>query len=523
MTATDAGRRSPDDGDPRPASRLEPAPEPAPERARAPAPAPALDSAPAPEAEAEAEPELRPTPDPAETLAELLRGEGRRVLATVIRVTGDLALAEDAVQDAGISALETWRRLGVPPNPRAWLTLAAKRRVIDLLRREGARPVKEREAITLAVQQTPDDTPPGVVRDDQLRLIFTCCHPALAPETQVALSLRVLCGLSVGEVARALLVPEATMAKRLTRARRKIADAGIRYRIPDAEELPGRLGAVATTVFLLFTEGYASRSAGAPGAGAQVADAPFSAAPGAAAPSADPGFPGTPVAIPDAAPALVAQAAILDVAPAPAAPTAPFAAVEAIRLGRLLVELMPGEPVLEGLLATMLLQHSRLAARFDNAGDIVLLADQDRALWDRGLAAEGIELAASAIRGSSLRPERFAVTAAIAACHALATDAAATDWNAILAWYDVLLALDPSPVVGLNRAAALAERGEPAEALKAVDGLVGLDDYFWFHATRAELLRRLGRDREAGAAAAVAEDLTESAAQRRLLARRYPR
>ncbi|MCI4657952.1 RNA polymerase sigma factor [Cryobacterium zhongshanensis] len=430
-------------------------------------------------------------PDPGGALAALLRGERRRVLATVIRLTGDLHLAEDAVQDAAVSALETWRRIGVPPNPRAWLTLAAKRRVIDLLRREGARPVKEREAIILAVQRAPDDTPPGVVRDDQLRLIFTCCHPALAQEAQVALSLHVLCGLSVAEVARALLVSEATMAKRLTRARRKIADAGIRYRVPDAEELPGRLGAVATTVFLLFTEGYASRSADAPPP-VSPPPPPVSPAPLPPGPAERAGPPG----------ASVAEAAI--------------------RLGRLLVELMPGEPVLEGLLATMLLQHSRLRARFDDACDIVLLADQDRSLWDTDLAAEGIELAASAIRGSSIRPERFAVTAAIAACHALAADAAATDWNAVLAWYDVLLHLDPSPVVRLNRAAALAESGDPAAALAVVDRIEGLDDYFWFHATRAELLRRLGRDREAGVAAVVAAGLTESAAQRRLLARRHP-
>ncbi|TFC18310.1 RNA polymerase sigma factor [Cryobacterium glucosi] len=437
--------------------------------------------------------------DPAGALAALLVAERRRVLATVIRLTGDLALAEDAVQDAAISALETWRRLGVPPNPRAWLTLAAKRRVIDLLRREGARPNKEREAIILAVQRAPDETPPGIVRDDQLRLIFTCCHPALAQEAQVALSLHVLCGLSVAEVARALLVSEATMAKRLTRARRKIADAGIRYRVPDAGELPGRLGAVATTVFLLFTEGYASRSADAP---ALVSARPESSVPpGSQAP------PGS---------------AALPPPTAPSGPPGASVAEEAIRLGRLLVELMPGEPVLEGLLATMLLQHSRLRARFDGDGDIVLLADQDRSLWDRSRVAEGIELAASAIRGSSIRPERFAVTAAIAACHALAADAATTDWDAIIAWYDVLLALDPSPVVRLNRAAALAESGDPAAALAVVDRIGGLDDYFWFHATRAELLRRLGRHPEAGAAALVARELTGSAAQLRLLDRRHP-
>ena len=427
-----------------------------------------------------------------DALAALLGAERRRVLSTVIRLTGDMDLAEDAVQDAAISALESWRRLGVPPNPRAWLTLAAKRRVIDLLRREGARPTREREAIILAVQRAPDDTPPGVVRDDQLRLIFTCCHPALAPEAQVALSLHVLCGLSVAEVARALLVAEPTMSKRLTRARRKISDAGIRYRVPQPEELPGRLGAVATTVFLLFTEGYASRSADAPTRSTAQLQSAASAPSGSSAPLGS------------------------------SAPPGSSAAEAAIRLGRLLVELMPGEPVLEGLLATMLLQHSRLPARFDDAGDIVLLADQDRSLWDRSLAAEGIELAASAIRASSIRPERFAVTAAIAACHSLATDAAATDWDAILAWYDVLLQLDPSPVVRLNRAAALAESGDPAAALETVDRIDGLDEYFWFHATRAELLRRLGRDPEAGAAAVVARELTESAAQLRLLDRRHP-
>jgi RNA polymerase sigma-70 factor (ECF subfamily) len=403
--------------------------------------------------------------DPKETLDELLRREGRLVLATLTRLTGDLTLAEDAVQDASISALETWPRAGIPPNPRAWLILAAKRRAIDLLRRERSRWVKEKDATMVAIQMAPDDFPPDVVRDDQLRLIFTCCHPALAQETQVALSLRVLCGLTVAEVARALLVSEQTMAKRLTRARSKIADAGIPYRVPDVEDLPDRMAAVATTVYLLFTEGYASQSSG--------------------------GY---------------ERRALAD---------------EAVRLGRLLVELMPGEPVLMGLLSTILIHHSRRDARLDAAGDIVLLADQDRSRWDRTMAMQGVDLAAAAIRRSADRPERFAVTAAIAACHALAEDAADTDWDAIVAWYDVLAQLDPNPIVRLNRAAARAQRGETQLALEDVETLDGLDDYFWFHATRAELLTRLGRTEEAAVAASRAKDLTESEAQQRLLQRRH--
>ncbi|MDQ1576715.1 MAG: polymerase sigma-70 factor, subfamily [Microbacteriaceae bacterium] len=403
--------------------------------------------------------------DPKETLDELLRREGRLVLATLTRLTGDLTLAEDAVQDASISALETWPRTGIPPNPRAWLILAAKRRAIDLLRRERSRWVKEKEATMMAIQAAPDDIPPDVVRDDQLRLIFTCCHPALAQEAQVALSLRVLCGLTVAEVARALLVSEQTMAKRLTRARSKIADAGIPYRVPDAEELPGRMSAVATTVYLLFTAGYASQSSGAH----------------ERRPLAD----------------------------------------EAVRLGRLLVGLMPDEAVLMGLLSTMLIHHSRRDARLDSAGDIILLADQDRSRWDRAMAMEGVDLAAAAIRRSADRPERFAVTAAIAACHALAEDASETDWDAIVAWYDVLAQLDPNPIVRLNRAAARAERGETLQALEDVEALRGLDAYFWFHATRAELLTRLGRTEDAAVAASRAKALTESEAQQRLLQRRH--
>ena len=406
-----------------------------------------------------------PTGDAHEQLAEVLRTERRIVLAILVRLTGDLSVAEDAVQDAAVAALRTWPASGIPANPRAWLIVTAKRRAIDLLRRAAARPAKEREAVQMAIQSSPDDPAPGVLRDDLLRLIFTCCHPSLSAEAQVALSLRVLCGLSVAEAARMLLVSEQTMAKRLTRARRKISDAHIAYRVPSDAELPDRLSTVATTVMLMFTEGYASRSDG-----------------------------------------VHERRALTD---------------EAVRLGRLLVELMPGDATTEGLLATMLLQHSRRDARLDPDGRIVLLADQDRTRWDLAMAAEGVERAAAAVRRSSARPDRYAVTAAIAACHALAIRADETDWAAIVAWYDVLVTLDPSPVVALNRAAALAEADGPRTALAAVEAITGLDDYFWFHATRAELLRRAGDDDAAARAARRALELTDSAAQRELLRTRH--
>lgn len=403
--------------------------------------------------------------EPHDALASVIRSEGRMVLATLVRLTGDLGLAEDAVQDASIAALREWPRTGVPAEPRAWLIVAAKRRAIDLLRRDRARPTKEQVATLMAVQTAPDAPEPSVVRDDQLRLVFTCCHPALAPEAQVALALRTLCGLSVPEVARALLVSEPTMAKRLVRVRAKIADAGIPYRVPDAADLPERLRTVATTVFLMFNEGYASRS-----------DGPHE------------------------------RRALAD---------------EAVRLGRVLVDLMPGEAALEGLLATMLLQHSRRDARTDAAGELVLLAEQDRTRWDQAMIAEGIDRAARAVRLSSQRPERFAVTAAIAACHALAPDAASTDWPAIVSWYDVLVTLDPSPVVARNRAAAVAEASGAAAGLDELDRIGGLDRYPWAHGLRAELLARLGRPDEAAEAARQAIAFTDSPAQRRQLARRF--
>ena len=396
-------------------------------------------------------------PDPARAaLVRLVRDEGRRVLATLVRHTGDLQLAEDAVQDAVVRALATWPRTGVPPQPRAWLTLTARNRAVDIARREAARAGKEAEALAVAHLfglGPPDDEPPEVLRDDQLRLVFTCCHPALAVETQVALALHTLCGLSTAEVGRALLVPEATMSKRLTRAKQKIARARIPYRVPGAAELPDRLRGVAATVYLLFTEGYGR---------------------------------------PDGA-------AAVD---------------EAIRLGRLLHTLMPDEPSVTGLLALMLLQDSRRPARFGPDGSPVLLAEQDRSRWYRPSITEGVVLVGEGLRRTPDRPDPYVVQAAIAACHALAPTSADTDWTAVLSWYDVLLTVYDTPVVRLNRAVAVSERHGAAAALVELDALPGLTGYPLWHATRAELLTRLDRPDEARTAFAAALALPLNEAQR---------
>jgi RNA polymerase sigma factor (sigma-70 family) len=384
-------------------------------------------------------------------LVRLVRDEGRRVLAALVRHTGDLQLAEDAVQDAVLRALDTWPRAGVPPEPRAWLTLTARRRAVDLARREAARTGKEAQAVELL--DPAEDEPPEVVRDDQLRLVFTCCHPALAVETQVALALRTLCGLSTGEVGRALLVPEATMSKRLTRAKEKIARARIPYRVPDAAELPERLRGVAGVVYLLFNEGYPRPD------GTTLVD-------------------------------------------------------EAVRLARLLRELMPDEPAVLGLLALLLLHDSRRAARFDADGRPVLLADQDRRLWRGDLVEEGVVLVGEGLRRTPHRPDPYVVQAAIAACHALAPTAADTDWGAVLSWYDVLLAVHDTPVVRLNRAVAVGERHGPAAALAELDALPGRAGYPLWHATRAEVLTRLDWPDEARAAFDAALALPLGEAQR---------
>jgi RNA polymerase sigma factor (sigma-70 family) len=399
-----------------------------------------------------------------DAVATLVREEGTRVLATLVRVTGSIDLAEDATQDAVVRALEAWPRDGVPANPRGWLTVTAKRRAIDLIRRESRRPEKEAAAMEL-FDVAPE--PPEVVRDDLLRLVFTCCHPSLSTEAQVALALRTLGGLSTGEVARGLLVTEATMTRRLTRAKQKIAQARIPYRVPPAEELPDRLAAVAATIYLIFNEGYAA------GAGPELVRVDLTA--------------------------------------------------EAIRLARLLTSLMPDEPTVLGLLALLLLQDSRRPARIDDAGRLVLLPDQDRSRWDTTAIKEGVELVGSGLRRTPDRPDAYVVQAAIAACHALAPSYDATDWAAVISWYDVLLRIHDTDVTRLNRAVAVSERDGPAAGLAVVDAIDGLDRYPWWHATRAELLHRLGDTAAARAAyrRALALDLSRPQAdhlRRRLAA-----
>ncbi len=374
-----------------------------------------------------------------DAVARLVRDEGTRVLATLVRVTGSVDLAEDAVQDAVVRALETWPRDGVPGNPRGWLLVAARRRAVDVVRREAKRLGKEADAMP-AFDPCPD---PVSVRDDLLRLVFTCCHPALSLDAQVALALRTLGGLSTAEVARALLVPEATMAKRLTRAKQKIAQARIPYRVPPAEELPARLAGVASTVYLIFNEGYTGRVT------------------------------------------LI---------------------TEAVRLARLLASLMPDEPTALGLLSLVLLQDARRAARFDSSGSPVLLSAQDRSAWDGSLIKEGVELVGVGLRRTPSIPNPYVVQAAIAACHDLAPSYAETNWDAVISWYDVLLSVQDTPVVHLNRAAAVAERDGPAAALALVDELPDLAEYPWWHASRAELLHRLD------SAEAAAEALSRAVA-----------
>lgn len=373
-----------------------------------------------------------------DALDRVVRTEGRAVLATLVRTTGRLDLAEDAVQEAMVRALERWPIDGIPDHPRAWLTTVARNRAVDAVRREARRDGKEEAAVRLL-----DTEPPGPddAEADLLRLVFTCCHPTLAVEAQVALSLRTLCGLSTPEVARALLVSEATMTKRLTRARQKIAVAGIPYRVPPAEQLPERLRGAATTVYLVFNEGYARP----PGSGRDLAD-------------------------------------------------------DGLELARLLHQLMPDEPTAIGLLALVQLQHARRAGRFDPDGTAIPLADQDRARWDATAIEAGVVLVGDGLRRTPRRPDPHVVQAAIAAAHALAPSWEATPWTAIVEWYDVLLTVLDTPVVRANRAAALAERDGPAVGLAALDAVAGLEGYAVWHASRGELLARLGRSAEAGAA-----------------------
>ncbi|WP_211879329.1 RNA polymerase sigma factor [Pseudarthrobacter albicanus] len=437
-------------------------------------PAPEQEPAPEHPPEPEQPPAPPPLPEDAE-IARVFRQEYGRAVAVLTRILGDIGLAEDAVQDAFTAAVQRWPAAGTPPSPAGWIITTARNRAIDRLRREAGREDRHAQAALLqaagagAAAATPEEllldelSGEGTVDDDRLRLMFTCCHPALATNAQVALTLRLLGGLTTAEIARAFLVPEATMAQRLVRAKAKIRDARIPYRVPQGAELPGRLQPVLAVVYLIFNEGYSPSSGAGPVRGDLCR--------------------------------------------------------EAIRLGRLLAALMPDEPEVQGLLALMLLIESRRAARLDPArrdgdGGVVLLADQDRRLWDRGLIAEGQELVRRCLRRN--RPGPYQLQAAINAVHSDAPAAAATDWRQILRLYDQLLDAAPGPVAALNRAVALAEVEGPERALHLIEGL-GLEGYHLLHAVRADFLVRLGRPEEAAAAYRTALELAGSAAERAFL------
>ena len=389
----------------------------------------------------------------------IYRAESRRVFATLVRLLGDFDLAEEAMSEAFRAALEQWPREGLPANPRAWLVSAGRFKAIDAIRRESRMAYVEQEELESFAAE---ESEASEIEDDRLRLIFTCCHPALAPDAQVALTLREVCGLKTEEIAHAFLTPAPTLAQRIVRAKSKIRDARIPYEVPGPKELAERLEAVLRVIYLVFNEGYSASS------GAAVTRAELS--------------------------------------------------LEAIRVGRLLVELLPQAEAM-GLLALMLLQESRRAARASPSGEIVLLEDQDRTLWDKAMIAEGVALTERALKTRMFGP--YCLQAAIAAVHAEAPSTKETDWSEIIGLYDVLARLDPSPVVALNRAVAVAMRDGPAVALPAAKELLkALPDYHLAHAVHADLCRRLGKNKDALASYRKALALARQEPERRFLERR---